>query len=162
MLYEEHIEHLVTDSKFLEEGRISLYFEKLCAAAERGLVEGSRPCPNGDDLSATTVVNKCDAEEDPVVSDGGRGVQDLNLFLDKVSASLPAPTEASTAWLEMVLVESSLRNRDRIGLIWPMVSNHYVTSFAMDEEACRRSLEEVRGHEGEPSIVLMHSIDRYV
>jgi hypothetical protein len=121
-------------------------------------------------LSAPVVIDRCeeadeDEEEDPVVSDGGRGVRDLAQFLEHVSASLPPPTEASTAWLEMVLVESSMRNRDRMGIIWPIVSKHYLTSFAMDEDACRRTLDEssaARGDDVEHPIMLVHSIDRLV
>ncbi|CAE7439680.1 unnamed protein product, partial [Symbiodinium microadriaticum] len=169
MLHEEHIEQLVTDSKFLEESCVVLYFEKLCAAAERGLLgtldESSLRTQSHDDPSAPVVVSKSDAEEDPVVSDGGRGVQDLNQFLEQVTASLPPPTEASTAWLEMVVVESSLRNRDRIGLIWPTVSGHYIASFAMDEDSCRRSVNVASTSAGEDvprPLMLAHSIDRRV
>ena len=164
ILIDENIEQLVIDSKFLEESCIQLYFEKLCSTAERGL-------GGADDLHLSAshedsvIVNKSDAEDDPVVSDGGRGVRDLKQCLDQVTARLLPPTEASSAWLEMVLVESSLRNRDRMGLVWPVISRHYVTSFGMDEDVCRRGLDESsasRGDDAEHHIMLVHSIDRRV
>lgn len=35
-------------------------------------------------------------------------------------------SSASVAWLEMVLVEVSLRNRDRFASLWPVLKHHYV------------------------------------
>lgn len=35
-------------------------------------------------------------------------------------------SSATIAWLEIVLVEVSLRNRDRFSIIWPSLKNHYL------------------------------------
>jgi hypothetical protein len=48
-------------------------------------------------------------------------VQAINL---KIKSSL-AVSRSSVAWFEMLLVEISLRNRDRFGTVWPLLSAHY-------------------------------------
>ncbi len=38
-------------------------------------------------------------------------------------------SSSSVAWLEMLLVEVSLRNRDRFGVIWPLLIRHYTETL---------------------------------
>jgi hypothetical protein len=48
-------------------------------------------------------------------------IKTINL---KIKSSLSV-SRASVAWFEMLLVEISLRNRDRFGAFWPLLSAHY-------------------------------------
>jgi hypothetical protein len=48
------------------------------------------------------------------------------------STPMPLPTEASASWLEVMVVEVALRNRDRMTLIWPILVEHYTRAFALD------------------------------
>lgn len=41
-------------------------------------------------------------------------------------------TSSSIAWMEMMLVDISLRNRDRFSSIWPSLQRHYSTSLHRD------------------------------
>jgi hypothetical protein len=151
MMIEENVNHLISDSKFLEESCFLLFFGELSTAAKRGLA----PPPA---VSTPPVVagNPEGEEDDPVSSEGGKGVKDLESALRDVSIQLPNPTEATLAWFEMVIVEAALRNRDRISLIWPILADHYVQCFALDEDdAKRESAEDDR------PILILHSVDRY-
>merc|ERR1711871_99444 len=56
-------------------------------------------------------------------------IAELNIFVASVASNLPPPSESSRCWLEMILVETSLRNRDRFSLLWPIISKHYETTL---------------------------------
>lgn len=43
---------------------------------------------------------------------------------------LPPISAASAAWLESMLVDIALRNRDRLMIIWPLLRSHYLASLA--------------------------------
>jgi len=49
----------------------------------------------------------------------------LSSLLSIITSNIPAPSESSRCWLEMILVETALRNRDRFSLLWPLISAHY-------------------------------------
>ncbi len=46
-----------------------------------------------------------------------------------VNSGISLPSACSCAWMEMVLVEVSLRNRDRFATIWPVVGRHYCATL---------------------------------
>jgi hypothetical protein len=53
--------------------------------------------------------------------------------LNKVIKSLlklPKSSTASCAWMEMILVEATLRNRDRFSMLWPIIAGHYIRSLS--------------------------------
>ena len=102
-------------------------------------VHVSLPRSSGDNASGYTS------------SEGEKGLQELQAILDRDSyhpqhhqpqdsaittclptSPLPLPTEASASWLEVVVVEVALRNRDRMALIWPTLVEHYTRAFALD------------------------------
>lgn len=151
MMIDENIIQIISDSKFLEEKCILLYFQQLCH-----VMESKRQSKITSEL---TLQSNCplDPGDEPAPSVGGHGIEDLKHYLVEVSKKLPPPTEASSAWLEMVLVEATLRNRDRLSLIWPMISTHYSRPFFEDESI----LASVQHSEGHP-VILSHSIDRRV
>lgn len=64
---------------------------------------------------------------------------------DEDGYDLPPVSAASAAWLETVLVEIALRNRDRLLLIWPLLRKHYLrcltqrtceTNYVTDRRIC--------------------------
>jgi hypothetical protein len=152
LMIEENILQIISDSKFLEEKCILLYFQQLCHAMERKGQQHNR-------LNSFVVFPGSSLEPiyEPVNSLGGHGIEELKQYLIDVSKKLPPPTEASSAWLEMVLVEAALRNRDRMSLIWPMISAHYSRPFGEDESIMTSS-SHLEGH----PVILSHSIDRRV
>lgn len=150
MMVEENVLQIISDSKFLEEKCILLYFQQLCHAMER----------KGQNIRANSLVflgSSLEPVYEPVNSLGGHGIEELKQYLIDVSRKLPPPSEASSAWLEMVLVEAALRNRDRMSLIWPMISAHYSRPFGEDESIITSS-SYLEGH----PVILSHSIDRRV
>jgi hypothetical protein len=42
-----------------------------------------------------------------------------------LGGAVPPPSAATAAWLENVLVDIALRNRDRFVLLWPLLRDHY-------------------------------------
>jgi hypothetical protein len=159
MMLEENILQIISDSKFLEEKCVILYFQQLCHAMER---KGAGQRLNTLTTMTTTSggsasVSLAPSYDEPVNSLGGHGIEELKKYLIDVSKKLPPPTEASSAWLEMVLVEAALRNRDRMSLIWPMISAHYSRPFGEDESIITSS-SHLEGH----PVILSHSIDRRV
>lgn len=150
MMIDENILQIISDSKFLEEKCIILYFQQLCHVMER---KGQ----NGKFNSQIITGSSLEPVYEPVNSLGGYGIENLKQYLIDVSKKFPIPTEASSAWLEMVLVEATMRNRDRFSLIWPMISAHYSRSFCQDESIVTSS-SHLEGH----PVIISHSIDRRV
>ena len=60
--------------------------------------------------------------ESPYVEPSLVGLHNLVSF---IAEGIPPPSESSCAWLEMIRVETSIRNRDRFSLLWPLISAHY-------------------------------------
>ena len=59
-----------------------------------------------------------------------------SLVADNLS-QLPELSLASTSWLEVVLVEVVVRNRDRMASLWPSLAVHYIRSaVALSTKAC--------------------------
>jgi hypothetical protein len=155
MMLDENILQIISDSKFLEEKCILIYFQQLCHAMERkGLQQGQGHVRMNSLLFPGSSLEPI---YEPVNSLGGHGIEELKQYLIDVSKKLPPPTEASCAWLEMLLVEAALRNRDRMSLIWPMISAHYSRPFSEDESIVTSS-SHLEGH----PVILSHSIDRRV
>ena len=50
----------------------------------------------------------------------------LEDVMEHAMTALPAPSLASTSWLEIMLVEFCLRNRDRLSCLWPSLAVHYI------------------------------------
>jgi hypothetical protein len=63
----------------------------------------------------------------------------LDLQLGTIVYFLPNPSESSRCWLEMVLVETALRNRDRFSLLWPHLSGHYGRTLGRMDQSCAAS-----------------------
>lgn len=99
------IDRLVADSKFFPDETL-LSFVKAIAA------QISRVAPASVTARAT----------------GNKSKSAVSAELDVAAhhdERLPPPSAATVAWLENVLVEVALRNRDRFVLLWPTLSEHY-------------------------------------
>ena len=161
LMIEENVELLISDSKFYEDCCMINFLEALCRSAERESLifysttsEDGNPSGDGDDDDDDVEDERDDKEEfvhisltpqlesnsGDTSSEGERGMQEIQAILDRENAlssylpstPLPLPTEASASWLEVMVVEVSLRNRDRMSLMWPILRDHYTRAFALD------------------------------
>ena len=69
----------------------------------------------------------------------------LNLC-NECEYSVSSPQMFSTsciAWLEMVLVEVALRNRDRFHALWPLLRNHFIRTLSSPASDCAVPLSYV-------------------
>lgn len=64
----------------------------------------------------------------PLAATGGVAASGAEDSSDGITA--PPVSAASVAWLEMVLVDIVLRNRDRLLVIWPLIRAHYLRSLS--------------------------------
>ena len=89
-----------------------------------------------DDVTAQRKTNGAEGhspEEEETVLFSRNSSEELlfstKAFLAESHAALAARhsfSSSSVAWLEMVLVEISLRNRDRFSTFWPILKHHYI------------------------------------
>jgi hypothetical protein len=70
----------------------------------------------------------------------------VGTMLAESLAQLPELSLASTSWLEVVLVEVVVRNRDRMAALWPSLAVHYIRSaVALSTKASGDSVDAVTG-----------------
>ena len=55
-------------------------------------------------------------------------LQELQGCMEGAVLEMSTPSLSSTSWLEVILVEFVLRNRDRIDCVWPTLAQHYIRS----------------------------------
>lgn len=115
---------LISDSRFLSEKSLDTLLRSLVGVAEAK-----------DNLSAASKVSSTDTQQE---GDGAalfsRNSSEQLLFSTKAFlaeshaalAQRHSFSSSSVAWLEMVLVEISLRNRDRFSTFWPILKHHYI------------------------------------
>jgi hypothetical protein len=142
---EEGIDQIIPNSKFLLEGSLTVFLEGLCEVSEKELLESNSPGA----LTDETVLPMLGQSATPSLSLGMRHALSLASDLKKCTHQLESPSESSAAWLEMILVEVALRNRDRFSSIWSLISSHYARTFAADLT-----------RENSDPMILTHSIDR--
>lgn len=115
---------LVSDSRFLSEANLETLLRSLVAVTEAK--DARAESPGSTKLDADATENKA--------AQYSRNVSEELLFVAKefLSASHTALaskhsfSSATIAWLEMVLVEISLRNRDRFHTFWSILKHHYI------------------------------------
>ena len=120
---ETGIARLISDSRFLSEDSLlnSMSVIALCAEAA-----SSSTTTNAADSTWLTFFDQTIAKQqqnqavirDPVLAILAENLQAIKSFVPRCSA-------ASGSWLEVVLVEMSMRNRDRFLLLWPILDTHY-------------------------------------
>lgn len=120
-LWSNNIHHLVSDTRFMAEADLAVFVASLVQATE------SACRPSTLDLVA---------EADGHAGSSSTGASCRKILVAEVlrraelsAASPQCRSSASVAWFEMLLVEISLRNRDRFGAVWPILSEHYARTL---------------------------------
>lgn len=135
------ITSLVSGTKFLSEQTLRMLVDALINLAEAE--ETSKQAAN---IPASPVANRSrgasqDTRERARTSSGiARDNCDSSEPLDQLRSvtaiitnvcnDLPLPSQATKAWLEMILVDIALRNRDRFTALWPSLDTHYRRSLS--------------------------------
>jgi hypothetical protein len=104
------VAQLVSDTRFMSESILQDFTRALITMTE---MEASDKKQNE---SATRPVDEFKADSCLV---------SLEKMVGAISEKIAPPSDESRAWLEMILVETSLRNRDRFSLLWSPISTHY-------------------------------------
>lgn len=128
------IAQIVSDTRFYNESTLQCFLESLVAVSETA---------DGFDLQRTSAGNssELDGLKTPCEEESGKSRGDsgskctsntaMQHIVDGVSDQLLSRSSSafvslsSVSWLENVLVETSLRNRDRLALFWTLLSHHY-------------------------------------
>ena len=100
------IAQLVSDTRFMNESILQDFTISLISTTES--------LENGN----VKIELKKEDSTDP-------NINQLQNLISDINSNLPPPSESSRSWLEMILVETALRNRDRFSLLWPHISMHY-------------------------------------
>jgi hypothetical protein len=106
------IQSLVADTKFLNDESLLLVVRTIMNKSEK---------------SSSTLSSFND-------SDDFDGI--IKQILELYESTLPHMSRASIAWLELLVVEIAIRNRDRFALLWPILSSHYLRSLGNTKEIC--------------------------
>lgn len=124
---------LVTESKFLPESVLTALMRCIAQSTEYyTLPEGSADMQLIVDYENLPPMEVLSAEDLCLRGDLLPGTAGYGLLLrelapkEKICRSMSA---SSIAWLEMVLVELALRNRDRFQVCWPTLRAHYLRSL---------------------------------
>lgn len=119
---------MVAESRFLSESSLESMLKSLVCVgeckdeAQRHLAQFAEAA-----LSEVSAATESSADLPPVLSPTERW--ETAAFIEDCNACMQGKhsfSSASVAWLEMVLVEVSLRNRDRFQSFWPTLKHHYV------------------------------------
>lgn len=102
------IASLISGTRFLSEASLMT----LVGAILR-LAEGA----NVSVLSDRGIRDGAAASRDPLEA--------VQTIISNICYDTPLPSSATASWLEMILVDISLRNRDRFGRLWPSLDAHY-------------------------------------
>jgi len=125
------IDQLVADTKFLSGDMLENFFRAIIDVIGR-----SDTSVNAEPMLSCVSYDF----DEKVDADAKRIMIEDNIFGSLQGYSryliqrLPKCSAASCAWMEMLLVEASLRNRDRLSLIWPIISNHYIDTLGNAEK----------------------------
>jgi hypothetical protein len=126
------VAQLVPDTRFLNENTMSHFFESLIATTETadGFIQLS-----SNSLEVETILETDKESEDRSRSYVSLVDQNLELVVGTISEPLLSAcarasiSASSVSWLENLLIEASLRNRDRLSIFWPSLSLHYETTI---------------------------------
>lgn len=119
------IAQIVSDTRFYSEDVLDVFLEALVAVAQAadgfhgqggqsGVIDSAKPGPGIERKGAQSPVSLC-----------------LDGCIDGITDSMYSSSAvvyvspSSVSWLENLLVETSLRNRDRLFIFWVLLSQHY-------------------------------------
>ena len=127
MVAECGIAQIISDTRFYSEEALRHFFESLVAVTERA-----------DGFEHIRTPNESSKESENRVTEKNSNCAvstELQAVMGELSdALLRSSAEAfvspsSVTWLENLLVEASLRNRDRLSLFWTLLAQHYETTI---------------------------------
>lgn len=131
------VSHLVADTRFLAESQLLGYFQALIFVIEKSdascMSNASFPRANQRFQNQVPPIPKAQPPSNPKANFTKtlyRGLDRLRAIASREIDELQAVSPSSCAWLEIVLVESALRNRDRFPLLWESMSNHYMSTLS--------------------------------
>jgi hypothetical protein len=108
---------LVSGTRFLGEASLVKLFDALVACAEAPVHAQAAALQRDRSTSAVRGLSQGQGRRAPL--------EVVASILSSVCQDLPSPSLPTCAWLEMVLVDTALRNRDRFQLLWPSLEAHY-------------------------------------
>jgi hypothetical protein len=120
------IAQIISDTRFYSEDTLYHFFESLVAVTETA--DGFEHVRARSE-SIKESENKPTESSNCSVSTGLRAVMGelSDSLLRSSSETFVSPS--SVTWLENLLVEASLRNRDRLSLFWTLLAQHYETTI---------------------------------
>lgn len=104
------LNEIVSDTRFWGESALISFVNSLIFSTERG-----RP-------KSPTVFDESVITEDISIVESMSPLQEVVMETINALPSVSFPTET---WMEMVLVEIALRNRERFHVLWPVLAAHY-------------------------------------
>ena len=148
MLLESGLGQLVSDSRFMEGPALQKFLSGLIAAAEsdqRGdfdfqITHRPSSSPEAATAAQSGLTLSCGEVAAAAVD---------NLTQQLWRRKKPALSAAAVSWLEVLLVDVALRNRDRFSVVWPLLRDHYKRTLFGAED-------------GGGSIQLSYITERYV
>ena len=112
------VEKLVSDSRYMADANLTAFVSALI-----GIIEGlDEEKPNSPNSAAVAPGN--------VLSGAVKSSYSLLATTPKI-AKFKSISHSSVAWLEMLVVDVALRNRDRFVLIWPILELHYTRTLCV-------------------------------
>lgn len=123
-MWSNSIHHLVADTRFMSEDALRNFFVSLVNCTEVG---GNDPRLGEDTVASSVDIASVHADDN--VTARNNVVTFFGAVTEIVCAG-DSVSKASVAWYEMLLVEVALRNRDRFGSLWPILSQHYARTLS--------------------------------
>ena len=152
------VAQLVSDTRFFSESTLGIFFESLIRAAESGdgmadsesleLSDINR-CNSPGILLNESKVNDLKVIKKKNAINTNEVENILSLIMSSISdvqlkaSSTDLISASSISWLENILIEASLRNRDRLCLFWNLLVKHYEMTI-------------------ETAVLLTYPLERYV
>lgn len=124
-MWSNSIHHLVADTRFMSEDGLRNFVVSLVNFTEVGSDDPKRE----EAAVASSSADVALVHVDDNVSARNSALAFFGAVAEIVSAA-DSVSKASVAWYEMLLVEVALRNRDRFGSLWPILSQHYARTLS--------------------------------
>lgn len=122
------ISDIVKETRFLDESSLIILIKSIITLTEHSNLQP----PKKEKLNGDTATETCS------INNLYNAVEDILGFAVHVSPP-------SCAWLETILVDVSLRNRDRFNLLWPILEKHYVSTLSGSSQLTYASERRISG-----------------
>ena len=122
------IAQIISDTRFYSEDTLCYFFESLVAVTETA--DGFEHVrKRSESIKESSITLSAEKNSNCSVSTGLQAIMGelSDALLRSSSEAFVSPS--SVTWLENLLVEASLRNRDRLSLFWTLLAQHYETTI---------------------------------